>query len=241
VLGHVEEHHIGGSGAVFVLSDVGVDMQDPFPNLFHLDQFARQKADTVLRRQVRELLTYYFALRKANYQAATPTKRRIQRLSDELAHHVHAAAAPTAMQQHAQVLVQRSQLLQQGPLGLVRDQAMATNMAWLRKQELSAKVLVWAHNEHIRRDDFRKRMGYYLTHQFGPAYVAVGLATGQGQTNVFASDGTFYPVPLLSPAPHSFEAWLNQASPPNYLLLLRPVPLSGCYNAGYLAKSVPHN
>jgi erythromycin esterase len=203
---------------------VGVDMQDPFPNLFHLDQFALQQADTVLRRRVRNLRTYYFALRQAKYQASASTKRHIQRLSDELAQHVQVAAAPADMQQHAQVLVQRAQLLQQGPLGLVRDQAMATNVAWIRKQEPTAKVVVWAHNEHLRRDDARKRMGYYLAQQFGPAYVALGLTTGAGKANVFESDGTFHPVLLLPPAPHSFEAWLDQASQANYLLILRPVP-----------------
>lgn len=36
---------------------VGIDMQDPAPNLLRLEHFATQRADTVLRRQVQNLIT----------------------------------------------------------------------------------------------------------------------------------------------------------------------------------------
>jgi erythromycin esterase len=201
---------------------VGVDMQDPYPNLFRLDQFATHQLDTVLRRRVRDLRTDYFALRQATGQAPANIKQRIKRLSEELAQHLQTAAAPVAMQQHARVLVQRAYLLQQGN-GAVRDQAMATNVAWILTQEPRAKVVVWAHNAHIRRDAAGKRMGYYLAQQLGLRYVAVGFATGKGMTNVFEADGTFRPIPLLAPDAQSVEAWLNRASSPTYLLALRAV------------------
>jgi erythromycin esterase len=78
---------------------VGLDMQNPEPNLLRLEHFATQRADTVLGRRVRDLRATYAALDKAS----PATKLRLVRLSDELVQHLHAVAAPAAMQQHGQV------------------------------------------------------------------------------------------------------------------------------------------
>lgn len=190
---------------------VGIDMQDPTPNLLRLEHFATQLADTVLQRQVRNLRTAY----SAPDQAAGNTKQRLLRLSDELAQHLQAVAAPAAMQQHAHVLRQRAELDFWG-----RDQAMAANVAWLLRQEPAAKVVLWAHNDHIRRDDEQPRLGQGLAKQLGPAYVAIGFTTGHGTASVF-NDGPARTLVLAPPLPNSFEMWLDQAVPPNYLLNLR--------------------
>lgn len=197
---------------------VGIDMQDPTPNLLRLEHFATQRADTVLQRQVRNLRTSCSALGQAHDQALTDTKQRIVRLSDELAQHLQAVAAPAAMQQHAQVLRQRADLHWSD---MRRDQMMAANVAWLLRQEPAAKVVVWAHNIHIRRDDDQPRMGQCLARQLGPAYVAVGFATGHGTASVFNPDSSARTLMLAPPIPNSFETWLDQAAPPNYLLNLR--------------------
>lgn len=192
---------------------VGIDMQDPAPNLLRLEHFATQRADTVLQRQVRNLRTSY----SAPGQASADTKQRLVRLSDELVQHLQAVAAPAAMQQHGQVLRQRAEHLDD----LKRDQVMAANVAWLLRQEPAAKVVLWAHNMHIRRDDYQPRMGQYLSKQLGPAYVALGFATGHGTASVFNPDGSAHALALTPPIPNSFEAWLDQATPPNYFLHLR--------------------
>ena len=170
---------------------VGIDMQDPTPNLLRLEHFATQRADTVLLRQVRNLRTYY----AAPNQISADAKPRIARLSDELMQHLQAGAAPAAMQQHGQVLRQRAGQLDD----LKRDQMMAANVAWLLQQEPAAKVVLWAHNMHIRRDDYQPRLGQYLSKQLGPAYVAVGLATGHGTASVFSPDGSCHALALAPP------------------------------------------
>lgn len=192
---------------------VGIDMQDPRPNLLRLEHFATQQADTVLQRQVRNLGTYYSASSKAFGNA----KQRLLRLSDELVQHLQAVAAPAAIQQHGQVLRQRATEMDFWG----RDQAMAANVAWVLRQEPVAKIVVWAHNDHIRRDDDQLRMGQCLTKQLGPAYVAVGFATGHGTASVLNPDGTARVLVLTPPIPNSFETWLDQVAPPNYLLNLR--------------------
>jgi erythromycin esterase len=197
---------------------VGIDMQDPAPNLLRLAHFATQRADTVLERQVQNLSTFY----SASNQASSDTTQRLVRLSDELLQHLQAVAAPAAMKQHAQVLRQRAG----GVDFWGRDQAMAANVAWLLQQEPAAKVVVWAHNAHIRRDDDQPRMGQLLSRQLGPAYVAVGFATGHGTASIFTPDGAARALVLAPPIPNCFEAWLDQATPPNYLLNLRSAATS---------------
>ncbi|MGI4863354.1 MAG: erythromycin esterase family protein [Janthinobacterium lividum] len=197
---------------------VGIDMQDPVPNLLRLEHFATQQADTMLQRQVRDLRTTYAALGQAHDQASADTKQRLVRLADELVQRLHAVEAPEAMQQHAQVLRQRADLHWSNEL---RDQQMADNVAWLLRQEPGAKVVVWAHNIHIRRDEDQPRMGQLLSKQLGPAYVAVGFATGHGTASVFNPDSSARTLVLAPPIPNSFETWLDQAAPANYLLNLR--------------------
>ena len=196
---------------------VGIDMQDATPNLLRLEHFATQRADTALGRRVRNLRTYYAALD----QVSADTKQRITRLSDELMQHLQVVAAPAALQQHGQVLRQRAGLLQAANGLKMRDQAMVTNVAWLLQQEPTAKVVVWAHNQHIRRDEDQPMLGQGLARQLGPAYVAVGFTTGHGTASVFAPDGSARALILAPPVPNSFESWLDQATPPTYLLNLR--------------------
>ena len=196
---------------------VGIDMQDPASDLLRLAHFATQQADTTLQRQVRDLRTTYAALGQAHDQALANTKQRLVRLSDELAQHLHAVTAPAAMQQHAQVLRQRADPQWSNEL---RDRQMADNVAWVLRQEPTAKIVVWAHNMHIRRDEDQPRMGGLLSKQLGPAYVAVGFATGHGTASVVNPDSTARTLMLASPLPNSFEAWLDQAAPPNYFLNL---------------------
>jgi erythromycin esterase len=195
---------------------VGLDMQNPEPNLLRLEHFATQRADTVLRWQVRELRAYYAVLA----QASAATKQRLVRLSDELVQHLQTVAAPAAMQQHGQVLWQRARMTQAANGILFRDQAMATNLAWLLRQEPAAKVVLWAHNIHIQRDKSYPLMGQYLAKQLGPAYVALGFATGHGTARVLDPDRSSRALVLASPPADSFEGWLDQATVPTYFLPL---------------------
>ncbi|MGI4873882.1 MAG: erythromycin esterase family protein [Janthinobacterium lividum] len=142
------------------------------------------------------------------------------RFSDELVQHLQAVAAPAAVQQHGQVLRQRAGLLLAANGITMRDQAMALNLAWLLQQEPAAKVVVWAHNIHIQRAKCYPLMGQYLSRQLGPAYVAVGFATGHGTASVFNPNESARTLVLAPPLSDSFEMWLDQAAPPNYFLNL---------------------
>lgn len=164
---------------------------------------------TVLQRQVRNLGTCY--------AASGTAKQSLLRLSTELVQHLQAVAAPAAIQQHGQVLRQRATEMDFWG----RDQVMAANLAWVLEQEPAAKVVVWAHNDHLRRDADQLRMGQCLTKQLGPAYVALGFATGHGTASVSNPDRTVRPLVLAPPLANCFEKWLDQAALPNYFFNLQ--------------------
>jgi erythromycin esterase-like protein len=107
------------------------------------------------------------------------------------------------------------------------------SLAWLLRQEPAAKVVVWAHNIHIQHDKSCPLMGQYMAKQLGPAYVAIGFATGHGTASVFNSGGWEQALVLAPPLPESFEAWLDQAAPPNYFLPLNRLAVTD----KWLAKS----
>lgn len=187
---------------------VGIDMQNPEPNLLRLAHFATQRADTLLLRQLQRLRTAY----SAPDQGSVDAKQRLVRLSDELVQHLQMMAAPAAMQQHGQVLRQRAELSIE-----TCDQDMATNVAWLLQQEPAAKIVLWAHNTHLRRDEDHPQMGRFLSKQLGPAYVAVGFATGHGTASIFNPDGS---VRALVLAPPPCERFRGVARPGNPTQLL---------------------
>jgi erythromycin esterase len=63
---------------------------------------------------------------------------------------------------------------------LVRDRAMAENIAWI-VDEPRTKVVVWAHNRHLSKG-LPLGMGAHLHRRFGAAYRAVNLAFSSGGT-----------------------------------------------------------
>jgi erythromycin esterase len=65
----------------------------------------------------------------------------------------------------------------------IRDEAMAANVAWILEQEgLEAKIMLWAHNGHVRTtlSDGRTWMGGHLRKRFGNEMVVMGFAFNQG-------------------------------------------------------------
>ena len=76
-----------------------------------------------------------------------------------------------------------------------RDESMAENVKWILDENPSAKIVLWAHNEHIRKDkdgfEF-KSMGEYLYKMYGKQMIAIGFATAEGTyTAVQKDNGKF--------------------------------------------------
>ena len=70
---------------------------------------------------------------------------------------------------------------------MIRDKAMAENVAWILENEgPRCKTVVWAHNGHVARDPRGifdgavESMGMHLARRFDPELVVVGFAFGEG-------------------------------------------------------------
>lgn len=64
------------------------------------------------------------------------------------------------------------QFLGQGPLAW-RDRCMADNILWIKRQEPSSRIMIWAHNGHIERSS--GKMGGYLNDTLDSDYTNFGF------------------------------------------------------------------
>ena len=64
-----------------------------------------------------------------------------------------------------------------------RDESMAENIRWILDNNPGQKIVLWAHNEHIRmqKDKFGVvRMGNYLKDRYGDSLISIGFSTEEG-------------------------------------------------------------
>jgi erythromycin esterase-like protein len=119
--------------------------------------------------------------------------------------------------------------------GNPRDGFMAENVAWLSEQHPDARIVLWAHNYHVSRQE--GAMGAYLDAQFGDAYRPVGFATARGRYYAYSrSDQRVHDLQL--PPDDSFEARFVRAEAPVFALDLRmadPASLA----SGWLCEERP--
>jgi erythromycin esterase len=117
---------------------------------------------------------------------------------------------------------------------MIRDLAMAENVAWILKNEGShCKIAVWAHNGHVAHDPrgiFNgtvESMGMDLARRFGPELVVVGFAFGEGAFQALVKEeGNRRPIRevAVGPAPvESLDAVLARTDIPVFMVDLRHV------------------
>lgn len=117
---------------------------------------------------------------------------------------------------------------------LIRDRAMAENIAWLLENQYpQGKMAIWAHNGHVARDargifdGAIVSMGMHLARRFDSDLVVVGFAFGEGAFEaVVHEEGNRRPLRevAIGPAPdETLDAVLARAGIPVFLLDLRHV------------------
>jgi erythromycin esterase len=117
---------------------------------------------------------------------------------------------------------------------LIRDRAMAENVAWmLESAGPRRKMVVWAHNAHVARDPRGifdgtvESMGMHLARRFNSQLFVVGFTFGEGAFRaVVTEDGNRRPIRAveIGPAPDdTLDAILTRTGIPAFLVDLRHV------------------
>ncbi|GAB3716960.1 erythromycin esterase family protein [Spirosoma flavus] len=222
------------------LAFTGFDMNIPYPAIKALRQYAVQRSEVALQGWVDELDTLYRsqALKQTNWE------KKAQQLSEEIQQALGSQMASPVMQHCARTLVQYAQMRRKGfhAGNMFRDKCMATNIEWIRQQNPTAKVVLWAHNGHIeKRTGLSKSMGHHLTKTYGSDYLSVGFTTGKGTFTAVRIDPQTKQRhlsrtnSLVEPIADSFEKWFAGTGVANFYLDLRALPTDKA-EAGWLTQ-----
>lgn len=103
----------------------------------------------------------------------------------------------------------------------VRDASMASNIAWILEQNPGAKIVLWAHNGHVSRE--QGAMGQYLEKRLPGQMVVLGFCTTRGRYTAYGKAG-LGEHDLQPPPAGSVEAILSAAGIPRLVLDLRGAP-----------------
>lgn len=100
-----------------------------------------------------------------------------------------------------------------------RDYAMAQNVQWILDHNPGQKIVLWAHNGHVGREEWA--MGGFLEERMPGRQVVVGFATSRGRYQAIG-DGGLRNHDLQEPPPDSLEAVLESAGRERLIVDLRP-------------------
>ena len=117
--------------------------------------------------------------------------------------------------QNARVAMQSMQM---GANQVSRDTSMALNVDWILKQSPQAKIVSWAHNEHVNRRG--GAMGSLLARWYGKDYLPMEFAFHEGRYNAISDAGLG--ANDASPSfPGSAEYILHRTGIPLFILDVR--------------------
>ncbi|GAB3838346.1 erythromycin esterase family protein [Hymenobacter jeollabukensis] len=105
-----------------------------------------------------------------------------------------------------------------------RAACLAENLQWARQQTAGGKAVVWSHNESLttyNRDD--ETLGMQLRRQYGPDFLAVGLAFHEGTFRALRAEEppAFVTATAAPSAVGSYEHYFRAAALPAALLDIR--------------------
>lgn len=118
-----------------------------------------------------------------------------------------------------------------------RDLCMADNVDWILEQNPEAKVVLWAHNWHVRNE--QPWMGAHLRERHGENYINLAFCSSYGQYHAMKQGGGGRgEFPLAQPPKDSFEAYLEADGRPRLLVDLRAAKASDPAS-GWLKETRP--
>ena len=104
--------------------------------------------------------------------------------------------------------------------GLWRDKCMAENFLWIKEHNPNSKLVIWAHNGHIKKTS--QMMGDHLSQKLGDDYVTFGFTFYEGNYTATGSKGlTSYDAQQAYPG--TLEYLLEQLKEPIFILDLKKI------------------
>lgn len=68
-----------------------------------------------------------------------------------------------------------------------RDKFMAENLLWIKEQSPKSKIVLWAHNSHVKETE--TSMGKYLSKELGEEYISIGFTFHKGNYSAYGKNG----------------------------------------------------
>ncbi len=121
-----------------------------------------------------------------------------------------------------------------------RDAFMAENTIWVQGYEGDSKLVLWAHNEHVKQTG--DWLGRHLLERLGDDYLSVGFTFSDGEYGA-SEGGVRYVATAQSPYPTTYEYWLDRIGEPLCYLDLReiaadPSPFAAWFQDGLRFRKV---
>lgn len=110
------------------------------------------------------------------------------------------------------------QFLGQGPLAW-RDRCMAGNLLWIKRQNPSSRIVIWAHNGHIEKGS--GRMGNILQDSLGTDYVNFGFTFYDGKYTGIRRGANKWEQDAQQAYPGTLEYLLDELGEPALILDLK--------------------
>jgi erythromycin esterase len=137
-------------------------------------------------------------------------------------------ASPSLSADQAEWLKQNLRLLEQSiiyktvgtDISTWRDFCFADNISWIKEHNTQKKIIVWAHNAHVKKS-LPTSAGYYLANQWGEDYVSFGFAFFGGTYTTSDETGNKVTRQADSATPGTYEYLLNQLDTPYFILDLK--------------------
>ena len=110
-----------------------------------------------------------------------------------------------------------------------RDESMAENLEWIAEHNPRAKIVLWAHNGHVKYSNSPgfDPMGAYLHKKFGHDLVNFGFSFNEGSFRAFETGKVLREFMVQPLAEGSLDRALASAGIPVLALDLRQVPKDG--------------
>ncbi|MDJ1494104.1 erythromycin esterase family protein [Cytophagaceae bacterium DM2B3-1] len=202
----------------------GFDMQYSWKALAALKEYLQPK-DTLAWHSLKKRMEYVQAIRRFVPPTDTTIVSAMQALREVkntflIRVPVGSLSEKSLIQQHFRQIEQAIELRSVGESSRFRDACMAENLYRSFSSIPNARVVIWAHNNHVDKYD----MGYWLKTELADDYQSIGFTFDQGTFRAIYKDSVQL-APAQTSVAGSYESYFKTAQTPMFYLPLQKTPL----------------